>query len=61
MGEIRNKHNSFNSLRMKTAMLVIRILLSFALYWALQSGSDLLAGLLAGLILISMIALVWLG
>ncbi|MGI6740474.1 MAG: hypothetical protein ACOX7C_03170 [Brevefilum sp.] len=42
-------------------MLVIRISLSFALYWALQSGSDLLAGLLAGLIFISMIALVWLG
>ena len=61
MGEIRNKRNSFNSLRMKTAMLVIRISLSFALYWALQSGSDLLAGLLIGLIFISMIALVWLG
>lgn len=61
MGEIRNKRNSFNSLRMKTAMLVVRILLSFALYWALQSGSDLLAGLIAGLIFISMIALVWLG
>jgi hypothetical protein len=60
MGEIRNKRNSFNSLRMKTAMLVVRILLSFALYWALQSGSDLLAGLIAGLIFISMIALVWL-
>ncbi len=42
-------------------MLVVRILLSFALYWALQSGSDLLAGLIAGLIFISMIALVWLG
>lgn len=42
-------------------MLVTRILLSFALYWALQSGSDLLAGLMVGLILISMIALVWLG
>ena len=42
-------------------MLVIRILLSFALYWALQSGSDLLAGLMAGLIFISMLVLMVLG
>lgn len=54
-----HKHKS--SLTLRGLLLIFQILLPIGLYFALRASHGLVAGLLSGLFLISMLLLVWLG
>jgi|GEM_PF-3116075 len=47
--------------RLRNVLLVIQILLPFTLYIALEGGQTLIGTLIAGLIVLSMAGLVWVG
>lgn len=65
MGKVQkpgmNKKNKKNNLKVKTALLILQILLPFALYFALELAIMPAAWLIGGLIAISMAAQVRLG
>ncbi len=49
------------SLKVRTALLLIQVLLPIGLYWALVSENTIATIILAGLFVISMGLMVWLG
>lgn len=57
----KNKKNKKNNLRIKTALLILQILLPFGLYFALELTILPAAWLIGGMIAISMAAQVRLG
>lgn len=57
----RAKMKKKSNFRLKTALMILQILLPFGLYFAMQLGSSLAAGLVAGAFVLSMGGLVWLG
>lgn len=50
-----------NKFRLQATALALSLLAPFGLYWALQSGNDLLAAIFFGVIALSMAVAIWAG